>query len=262
MKTCFYLHPTVGIRILPTGEGMNFKVEGKRALVMGGSSGIGMGIAKALRDEGVRVAIVARDVEKLRRAAGEIGAEHFESADLYDPDQARKATLAIQEKLGGIDILVTHNGGPPKGRFQDLSRADWQRGFEGLWLSATESIQALLPAMQRRRWGRVLLVTSIAAREPLPGLPVSSGLRAGLGALAKSLSDEVARDGVTVNAVLPGYTATGEALQVPQLIEKIPARRLATPAEVGALASFLSSEQASYITGQSIACDGGFLRGL
>jgi 3-oxoacyl-[acyl-carrier protein] reductase len=241
---------------------MKLGIEGKRALVMGGSSGIGLAIAKSLADEGARVAISARNPEKLERAASEIGAELFEAADLYSPDQAAKTTSSIERQMAGIDILVTHNGGPPKGRFQDLSRKDWQRGFDGLWQSAVESIQVALPGMRGRKWGRILLVTSIAAKEPLFGLPVSSGLRAGLLGLAKSLSSEVARDGVTVNSILPGYTATDEICPDPDLISWSPSSLFASAREQGALAAFLASEQAGYITGQAIACDGGFLRGI
>lgn len=241
---------------------MDLGIKGKRAFVMGGSSGIGLGIAQALIREGARVAIAARNSEKLERSAREIDAELFEATDLYQPEQAAKAVSSIQDRWGGIDILVTHNGGPPKGRFQELTRKDWQRGFDGLWQSVVESIQIVLPGMRERKWGRIILITSIAAKEPLPGLPVSSGIRAGLLGLTKSLSDEVARDGITVNAILPGYTETQEMCPDQGLIAKIPAARFGSVQDQGALAAFLASNQASYLTGQSIACDGGFLRGV
>ena len=240
---------------------MDLGIKGKRAFVMGGSSGIGLGIAQALIKEGARVATCAQNPEKLERSAQEIGAEATEIADLYQPDQAAGAVLAVRDKWGGIDILVTHNGGPPKGKFQDLSKNDWQRGFDGLWQSVIESIQVVLPGMRERKWGRIILVTSIAAKEPLPGLPVSSGIRAGLLGLARSLSDEVAQDGVTVNAILPGYTVTQEMCPNEGLIAKIPAGRFGSAKDQGSLAAFLASDSAAYISGQSIACDGGYLRG-
>ncbi|MEW6055020.1 MAG: SDR family oxidoreductase [Bdellovibrionota bacterium] len=245
---------------------MDLKLKGKRALVLGASMGLGRSIAQMLASEGARVAICSRNKDQLEKTAREIKAEVALPSDLTKPQAAINLVDDVKQKLGGIDILVTNSGGPPKGIFSEIKTEDWLSGFQGLWISAVEAIQAVLPEMKDRRWGRILLVTSVAAKEPMPSLTVSNGLRAGLLGLSKSLSHEVARYGVTVNALLPGYTRTERLRELGVSEEKmtahIPAGRLGEPEELAALATFLASEQAAYVTGQMIACDGGYLRGL
>jgi 3-oxoacyl-[acyl-carrier protein] reductase len=245
---------------------MDLGLRGRRALVLGASSGLGYAIAEQLVKEGARVAICSRDETRIRDAARRMGAELALPADLTKPG----ATKALVEKavasLGGVDILVTNTGGPPKGSIEKLTAEQWQEGFQSLWMSVVEGLQAALPGMKERHWGRILLVTSVAAREAMPLLTISNGLRAGLMGLVKTVSNEVAEHGITINGVLPGYHATErlKELGVPEdkITSAIPARRLGKPEELGALAAFLASEQAGYITGQSIVADGGWMRGF
>jgi 3-oxoacyl-[acyl-carrier protein] reductase len=245
---------------------MDLGLKGKRALVQGASTGLGRAVAEALAAEGAKVAICARDKTRLEAAGRELGAAATIACDLSNPGAGTEAVKQARAKLGGLDILVTNTGGPPKGQFAEITAEQWAAGFQGLWMSAVESIQAALPGMREARWGRILLVTSAAAKEPIAGLTVSNGLRAGLLGLAKSLSQEVAGQGVTVNALLPGYTDTErlKELKVPvdKMTAQIPAGRLGRPEEFGALAAFLASERAAYITGQALAIDGGYLRGI
>jgi 3-oxoacyl-[acyl-carrier protein] reductase len=245
---------------------MDLGLRERRALVLGGSTGLGRAVAAALVAEGARVAICARNKARVEAAARELGAVAGLPCDLSIRGAARTVVETASKRLGGVDVLVTNAGGPPKGRFPDISEEMWHEGFQSLWMSAVDAIHAALPGMRQRRWGRILLITSTAAKEPIPGLTVSSGLRAGLLGLVKSLAPEVAEEGVTVNALLPGYTATERIaeLGVPEetLAEGIPARRLGRPEELGAVAAFLASEPAAYLTGQAIAVDGGLIRGL
>jgi 3-oxoacyl-[acyl-carrier protein] reductase len=243
---------------------MDFGLTGKKALVFGASAGLGRAIAKALADEGAEVAIVSRDRAKLDAAKTEIGAAFAITADLTQPGAGRTAVDDAVKKLGGLQILVVNTGGPTKGTFAETTIQQWQAGFQSLWLAAVDSIQAALPHMTDVRYGRILLVTSVAAKEPMNHLTVSNGLRAGLTGLAKSLSQEIASRGVTVNCLLPGYTDTERLRELGIPAEKmsaaIPVGRLGRPEELGALAAFLASTRASYITGQAIAVDGGYLR--
>ncbi|HZW90910.1 MAG TPA: SDR family oxidoreductase [Myxococcaceae bacterium] len=245
---------------------MDLGLRDRRALILGASSGLGRAVAAALVAEGARVAICARDRARVEAAARELGARAGLACDLTLPGAATTLVETATQRLGGVDILVTNTGGPPKGRFSDVTNEMWQAGFQSLWLAAVDAIRAALPAMRKQRWGRIVLITSTSAKEPIPGLTVSSGLRAGLLGLVKTLAPEVAEEGVTVNALLPGYTATARIaeLGVPEetLAEHIPARRLGRPEELGAMAAFLASEHAGYVTGQAIAVDGGFVRGL
>lgn len=246
---------------------MELGLRGKRALVLGSSDGLGYAIAEELVKEGVEVCLCARSQDRLETAARFVGARAYVVADLLKPGAGKVAVEQAATKLGGsIEILVTNTGGPPKGSFVSLTNEQWQEGFQSLWLSAVDSIRAALPAMQEKRWGRILLVTSAAAREPMPGLAVSNGLRAGLLGLTKTISNEIAGDGVTINALLPGYTRTERMKQLgvdeAKISAQIPAARLGEPQEFAAVAAFLASERASYVTGQMIAVDGGYLHGI
>lgn len=245
---------------------MDLKVSGRCALVFGASRGLGKAIARELVAEGVRVAIVARDAARIAATATEIGAIGI-AGDVSVPGNSGPLVAQAAKALGApVDILVTNTGGPPAGTFERMSAPDWQKGFDNLWISTVESVLAVLPHMRHQRWGRILAVTSIAAREPQPGLVISNSLRAGLLGLINSVSRDVAKDGITMNALLPGYTATDRMAELgvddATMGPKIPAGRIGRPEEFAALAAFLASDRASYITGQAIAVDGGFLNSI
>jgi 3-oxoacyl-[acyl-carrier protein] reductase len=245
---------------------MDLGLKGRRALVMGASAGLGYAIAEQLVKEGARVAICSRDEGRIREAARRMGASLGVAADLTKPGATKALVEQVVAELGGVDVLVTNTGGPPKGGIEKMTAEQWQEGFQSLWMSVVEGLQAALPGMKERHWGRIILVTSVAAREAMPLLTISNGLRAGLMGLVKTVSNEVAEHGITLNAVQPGYHATERLreLGIPEekITSQIPARRLGKPEELGALVTFLASEQAAYVTGQSIAIDGGWMRGF
>lgn len=245
---------------------MNLGLEGKRALVLGSTSGIGRGIAAALIAEGADVAVSGRDPRRTATAAAHLGAAASVPIDLEEPGAGAEAVAEATEVLGGLDVLVTNCGGPPRGRFVDIDAGAWERAFRGLWMSAVGAIRAALPPMIERGWGRIILITSSTGREPIAGLTLSNAFRPGLHGLANSISKEVARHGVTVNALMPGTIDTARLAELgtsrDDLVAQIPAGRLGTVAEIGAMAAFLASEQAAYLTGQAIAVDGGRMSGI
>ncbi len=245
---------------------MDLQLKGKKALVMGASTGIGRAIAEVLVQEGAEVTICSRSLDKLQATAKEIGAPHVLTCDLAKEGEAKAVVEKALQKMGGVDILVTNTGGPNKGNFAEISDGQWYDDFQGLWMSVVESLKVALPKMKANSYGRVLLVTSLAAKEPLSGLTTSNGLRAGLAGLSKSIANEYAPFGITVNLLLPGYTATDRLKELKLTDERIkqmvPAGRLGEPRELADLAAFLASPRAGYITGQSILIDGGVTRGF
>ena len=244
---------------------MDLALKGKTALVMGASAGIGFAIAKELAAEGARVAICSRDQGRVTQAAAEIGATPF-VADLSKPLAAKSLVEEVQKKFAPVDILVTNSGGPPRGAFLELTNAQWETQFTNLWMSVVDSVRAVIPPMQKKKWGRIIFVTSVAAREALPNLTISNGYRAGLLGLMKTLSNEFASDGITINALLPGYTRTERLTEtgrsLDEMARSVPAKRIGEPEELAAVAAFLASGRASYVCGQAIAVDGGYLKGI
>ena len=240
---------------------MDLGIRGKRALVCGASSGLGFAIAEALRDEGCAVVINGRDERKLADA-GTRG-----RVDTVAGDVSTDAERIVRE-AGDVDILVCNAGGPPAGRFDQHDPANWQKALELNLLSTMRLVHAALPSMRARGWGRIICLTSVAALQAEPRLMLSTIARAGVHGFAKSLADEVAAEGVTVNCLAPGFIGTdrlGELFDetgMAHLRENIPTKRIGNPAEIGAAAAFLASDKAGYITGTVVRVDGGFVRSI
>ncbi|WP_224249696.1 SDR family oxidoreductase [Hyalangium gracile] len=245
---------------------MDLGLKGRRALVLGASAGLGFAVASELVREGARVAICSRSEERIRAAAANMGAALGVAANLAMPGSTKVVIDQVREALGGLEVLVINTGGPPKGGVMDLTDVQWQANFQSLWMGAVEGIRSAAPIMREGKWGRIVLITSVSARETIPGMTISSSLRTGLLGLTKSASNELAADGITVNAVLPGFHATERLAELgfteEKLAPQLPARRLGRPEELGALVTFLASDRAGYITGQSIVIDGGWMRGF
>ena len=257
---------------------MDLGLKGRSALICGASSGLGYAVAEALAREGCRVAINARTAGSLRAAADKLrndtGAEVVAlPADVSVPAEAEKLVKDAAKGLGRLDILLANAGGPPAGPFLSHDHATWAKALETSFLSTVSLFRAVLPGMIERKWGRLLVVTSLSALEPIPGLILSSGSRAGVLGLVKGLSDEVAPHGVTVNAFCPGMFGTARLTELwearakssglevaeeeKKAVKAIPTGRLGDPQEFGALAAFLASERAGFITGQALRIDGG-----
>lgn len=243
---------------------MDFGLSGKRGLVFGGSSGLGYAVAEAFLQEKMKVAVCARPGAKLDALRESMPAAIRVAGDLSRAGEARRVTEETIRQLGGLDVMLINTGGPPTGSFADITPEKWAAGFQGLWMSAVEAIQAALPVFEQQRFGRVILIASSTAREPVKNLTVSNGLRAGLLGLLKSLSSEVASRNITVNAILPGFINTERlqelGLKEEDIVKEIPMGRLGQPREVASVAAFLASDLASYVTGQSILVDGGRTR--
>jgi len=262
---------------------MDLGLRGKVALVAAASRGLGRAIAVELAKEGTKLVLCARGADALAATRNEIASTthadvHAVVADLSTLDGLQQVTRAALERFGNVDILVTNAGGPPAGTFDKHDWDAWQRAVDLTLRSAVEMTRAVLPGMRQRKWGRIINVTSIAVKQPVDNLILSNSVRSAVTGFARTLANEVATDGVTVNNILPGYTRTErveelaaataakEGLTQREIVARfesqIPMRRLGQPEEFAALAAFLASERASYITGQSIAVDGGWIRAL
>jgi 3-oxoacyl-[acyl-carrier protein] reductase len=262
---------------------MNLNIENRVALVCGSSSGLGLAIATTLADEGATVALNGRNPERLSRAAQEVaktarGRVDAFQADVSIPAEVDELVTCVADRLGPVDILVCNAGGPPAIPFRDAPGESWLSALELNLLSTINLCRAVVPAMQSRNWGRIVCLTSVAAKQPLGNLILSTTARAGVLGFAKSLADEVAADGITVNSVCPGYMRTervdelidrlADQRGVPretvhtELVAAIPMGRMGHPVELGAAVAFLASEAASYITGVALQIDGGFVRSI
>lgn len=245
---------------------MDLHCKEKKALILASTSGLGFAAAKALSDESAHIALCGRSEDKLKKAIEKIPQEEGFKSDLSNPGSAEELMDEVLKKWKEIDILVTHSPSPPSGTFSELSPSDWQKGFQGLFLNPLTCIHKVLPHMQKKKWGRIIMITSFAAKEPVNNLTVSNALRAGLLGLTNTLSKECAPFQITVNSVLPGYTKTEGLMELdlPEktFVDQIPMKRLGSSEEIGALCAFLAGNQAAFITGQEIACDGGLLQGI
>jgi 3-oxoacyl-[acyl-carrier protein] reductase len=262
---------------------MDLGLSGKVALVAAASKGLGRAIAEELAAEGARIALCARNEGHLMQTRDEIARASDSDViaiggDVSKPDDVARITDTALNHFGRVDILVTNAGGPPSGKFETLTPAMWQQAVDLTLMSVINFTNAVLPGMKERKWGRVINVTSIAVKQPVDGLMLSNSLRSAVTGFARTLANEVARDGITVNNILPGYTRTARVDQLADATasregitsdaarEKweaaIPMGRLGEPREFAALAAFLASDRASYITGTSITVDGGWTRGL
>jgi 3-oxoacyl-[acyl-carrier protein] reductase len=262
---------------------MHLGLSGRVGIVAAASQGLGRAVAERLAHEGMGVAICARNEETLDQAAEEIegatGAEVLAvPADVRDPEDVERLVSQTVERFGQLDVLVTNAGGPPPGNFFDLSDAQWEEAFRLILMSAVRLCRAAIPHMKGQNWGRIIHITSVSVKQPLNNLLLSNSLRLAVIGLAKSLANELAPFGITVNAVCPGPIATK---RLEQLIgaqahmqgvsvdearaawtREIPLGRLGEPEELADLVAFLASDNARFITGTAIQVDGGMVKGI
>jgi 3-oxoacyl-[acyl-carrier protein] reductase len=262
---------------------MDLGLKNKVALVAAASRGLGRAVAEELAAEGASLVLCARNAQMLTETSdaisGSSGAQVLAvPADVAVVRDVTRVVASGIERFGRIDILVTNAGGPPAGDFEHVTREQWELATRLTLYSAIELARHVLPGMKERRWGRILNITSIAVKQPVENLILSNSLRAGVTGFARTLANEVAPLGITVNNILPGYTRTERVEELAAMMaakegispaefkarweQEIPMKRLGEPREFGALAAFLVSERASYITGTSIQVDGGWIRSL
>jgi 3-oxoacyl-[acyl-carrier protein] reductase len=244
-------------------------IAGKRAAVAAASQGLGFATAAALAEAGVTVAICGRKRESIEAAAQRIGSETVAIvADVSTPDGATGFVRDARDALGGIDILVPNAGGPPRGDFAQSTVEQYLDAFELNCRSSIAMCYAAVPEMRDRKWGRVVAITSVAVRQPIPHLILSNTARAGLTGFLKTLAREIAADGVTVNSLQPGMhrterlTALSDENALDALAQTIPAHTIGEAADFGHIAAFLCSEHARFVTGAALPVDGGAYAGL
>lgn len=256
---------------------MDLRLAGKTALVLGGSKGLGRGVADALAGEGVAVALLARGQEALDKAVAEIkrrGAKAIGiSADLADWSSVERAVNLTRQQLGSIDILLNNSGGPPPSPVSGVTPEMWEAQFRQMVLVFFRLTDLVLPDMRARKWGRIINVASESVVQPIAAIGISNTLRASVVGWAKTLAGEIGRDGITVNTLLPGPFLTDRITQVAKaraqkenvdieeitrrIGNRVPVGRVGDPAEFGAVAAFLASPLAAYITGSMIRVEGG-----
>jgi 3-oxoacyl-[acyl-carrier protein] reductase len=262
---------------------MNLGLKDRVALVAASSQGIGRATAEAFAGEGCRVAMCARNHQTLQDAAAKIRKQHgvevlAEAFDVTDAGAVSRFVASVAKKFGGIDICVTNAGGPPAKGFLAASLEEWQRSLELNFLSTVYFAREVIPHMQRKHWGRIITLTSITTKQPVTDLVLSNAVRAAVVGLVKSLANEFGKDGILVNNVGPGFTATDRLKELATARASLtgksekeifdgwaadaPVKRLGEPREVAETIVWLASERASYITGQTVLVDGGMYKGL
>jgi 3-oxoacyl-[acyl-carrier protein] reductase len=262
---------------------MDLGLKGKTALVVAASKGMGKACALGLAAEGCRVAMCARGVVALEEAVADVqkttGVEALGiPADVSREDDIRRVVARTVEAFGGVDVLVANVGGPPPGPFTQVTDDQWKAAFEQVHLSTVRFVREVLPHMTRTRWGRILAIQSSSVKQPVEGLVLSNGIRPAIAGLFKTLAGDLAKNGITVNLVLPGRIMTdrfvhhqtdlagraGRTLdeQIKLSAADIPAARIGTPEEFASMVVFLASERASYVTGAVIQVDGGLIRSV
>ena len=262
---------------------MDLGIAGKVAVVAAASRGLGRSVAEALAAEGVHLVIGARDRARLEKAAAAI-AERFgveavaHPVDVGDPAAAEGFVRAAEAHFGKVDILVTNTGGPPPMRLPATTPELWREALDQILLSTVHLVRAAVPGMCERRWGRILAIASVSVKQPVPDIILSNTARTGIAGFIKSVANEVASSGVLANVLCPGYTRTDRLVEIAEHIAArreipeaavyeewaadIPLGRVGEPEEFGAVAAFLASERASYVTGTVLAVDGGHIRSV
>jgi 3-oxoacyl-[acyl-carrier protein] reductase len=262
---------------------MDTGLRNRVAIIAASSQGIGLATAHAFAAEGARIAMCARNLEALTAAAEKIRQQHnaevfVEPLDVTDPNAVHRFVEAVVARYGAADICVTNAGGPPAKSFLATTTADWRSTIDANFLSTVSFAREVVPHMQKRRWGRIITITSITTKQPVADLVLSNAVRAGVVGLVKSLANEFGKDGILVNNVAPGFTATDRLKQLAKAraaasgkleqdlfdawASDAALRRVGEPREVADAIVWLASERASYITGQTILVDGGVYKGL
>lgn len=261
---------------------MDLGLKGKVALITASSKGLGKAAAFALAAEGCQIAICSRTKNDLIQTSNELKAKFgiepsWNVCDLNSLRDIEITVDAVTKQLGTVDILVNNCGGPASGLFKELEEENWQAAFEQVLLSVVRFCNLVVPDMMIKEWGRIINITSITVLQPVENLMLSNSLRSGVVGFAKSLSNEIAKYNITVNNVAPGYTLTNRLYDIAvtrarqskksheeilvEMAKEIPMNRLGKPEEIASVIAFLSSQQASYLTGNTIQVDGGFIKG-
>jgi len=253
---------------------MDLGIKNKVAFIAASSDGLGKAVAMELAKEGATVIINGRNKEKLEQTKQVIEQEYNTSVlaisgDLADEKERASVLKTIFSNYDTIDILVTNTGGPPSGKFEDLSMEDWDKTYKLLLASTVSLIKASIPGMKKQQWGRIIAITSQAVKQPVDNLILSNSIRASVVGLIKTLANELGEYNITVNNVMPGYTKTNRLLSLiksnpsfASAVDEIPLKRFGNPEEFAAAVTFIASERASYITGTSLAVDGGWIKNI